>query len=189
MAHERAANVLIADKTIQQRVDFYQEVVHRSANRKSLTDQLSRLPAGYIAPLLQAITQTTMFLAGVPDPSVKTPGMRLRELMRQSGKPAKVLLYGAGRHTSRLLAEKHLWESEGHQVVGLIDDHPRFKESPTHLSLPVESVASVESRAPLGNLMVVLSTDTFQEQFWNQTAGLRKRGIPVFRLYPEALKA
>jgi hypothetical protein len=30
---------------------------------------------------------------------------------------------------------------------------------------------------------VVLSTDTYQDQFWGQTKGLRERGAAVFRLY------
>ena len=30
---------------------------------------------------------------------------------------------------------------------------------------------------------VVLSTDTFEHQFWQQTQALRERGVRVYRLY------
>ena len=47
---------------------------------------------------------------------------------------------------SALLAERHAWESRGHRVVGLIDDHPRFAEGGSYLDLPVWSVRAVERR-------------------------------------------
>jgi hypothetical protein len=113
--------------------------------------------------------------------------MRLAALMqrisRETRMPASIFLYGAGRHTSRLLAERHLWEPAGHRVAGLIDDHPRFKEQPTHLDLPVISLADLLAQAPATKPAIVLSTDTFQDQFWNQTASLREAGFWVFRLY------
>jgi hypothetical protein len=190
-ASERGRHVLGARATIQRRIDFYQQVIERSAARLPSEERFSRMPPQYIAPLLRAISQVTMFLAGVPDASHKTPGMRLTAILDSvsGGKPAKTLLYGAGRHTSRLLAEKHLWESKGHRVVGLIDDHPRFASTqpgaaaPQHLGLPVESRAVAEGHAAMKDVAVVLSTDTFEEQFWEQTAGLRARGVRVFKLY------
>jgi hypothetical protein len=149
------------------------------------------LPSVYTGPLLEAISRLTMFLAGVPDPAVKTPGMRLAAIMQEvaaaAKSPAKILLYGAGRHTSRLLAERHLWELAGHAVVGLVDDHPRFQAAGqnVHLGLPVQSAAQLLRRLPLEDRAValVLSTDAFQEQFWSQTAALREAGLKVYRLY------
>jgi hypothetical protein len=67
-------------------------------------------------------------------------------------------------------------------VVGLIDDHPRFQEMRTHLGLPVMSRLEAEAR-PSTDVVVVLSTDTFQAQFWEQTAGLRAKGVLVLKLY------
>ena len=96
---------------------------------------------------------------------------------------ARIVLYGAGRHTSRLLAEKSTWGKHGHQVVGIIDDHPRFREQPSHLGLPVDSIESFAARPLDARIAVVLSTDTFTEQFWQNTAPLRAKGIRVFRLY------
>jgi glycosyltransferase involved in cell wall biosynthesis len=186
-AKRRADSVLAPSATTQQRVTFYQELIARGPSTVSLTDRLANLPSAYTAPLLQAFARLTTFLAGVPDPAIETPGMRLVRIMNTiaSGQPVKVLLYGAGRHTSRLLAEKHLWESAGHAVVGLIDDHPRFQGGGTHLGLPVESVATLQARLPLANCAtaMVLSTDTFQDQFWQQTESLRKAGLRVFKLY------
>ena len=99
--------------------------------------------------------------------------------------PASVLLYGAGKHTDRLLSERHRWERHGHRVVGLIDDHPRFLQMPRYLGLPVRPLADVQSDAVAGNPLpaVVLSTDTYEDQFWQQTTSLRDHGVRVFRLY------
>jgi glycosyltransferase involved in cell wall biosynthesis len=188
-ACQRATTTLAAKATTPQRVSFYESTIAASARRQPLAEKLAPLPSQYTGPLVEALARLTMFLAGVPDPAVKTPGMRLAAIMQQltthAGHPAKILLYGAGRHTSRLLAEKHLWESAGHAVVGLIDDHPRFQSEPTHLGLPVESAAQLLARLPLHDraTALVLSTDTFQDQFWSQTTALRERGLKVFRLY------
>jgi hypothetical protein len=92
-----------------------------------------------------------------------------------------VILYGAGKHTARLLSQRHCWERHGHRVLGLIDDHPRFVSTPIYLGLPVRSLADASSA---GNLpAVVLSTDTYAEQFWEQTQLLRDNGVSVFKLY------
>jgi hypothetical protein len=46
----------------------------------------------------------------------------------------------------------------------------------------VRSLRAVEAEART-SAAVVLSTDTYQDQFWDQTQGLRERGVQVFRLY------
>ena len=128
----------------------------------------------------------TGVLAGVHRPAA-TPGARLLRIMEAhaGGRPVEVLLYGAGKHTARLLAERHVWESRGHRVVGLIDDHPRFAEGGMYLDLPVSSARSMERRMATSRErpVVVLSTDTYQDQFWTQTKALREAGVAVFRLY------
>jgi FlaA1/EpsC-like NDP-sugar epimerase len=119
----------------------------------------------------------------------KSPGSRLDRICHRvsQGDPARVLLYGAGKHTTRLLAERHAWEQHGHRVVGLIDDHPRFLQTPQYLGLPVRRLADVQTDAIAGNAppAVVLSTDTYEELFWEQTRSLREHGVPVFRLYDQ----
>jgi hypothetical protein len=184
-ALRRSTTVLSAVHTTQQRIQFYEKV--RAAPRKT-TERFATLPARYTGELLGAISQMTAFLAGVPEETHLTPGMRLRRILREiaqrTGKPVEVVLYGAGRHTSRLLSEAHLWEVEGHRVIGLIDDHPRFQQHPMHLGLPVDSLAGFSGRVALSDhAVIVLSTDAFQEQFWEQTGGLRARGLRVVRLY------
>jgi hypothetical protein len=69
--------------------------------------------------------------------------------------------------------------------MGIIDDHPRFKTEPVYLDLPVESLGAAHARLKAGQaiLPVVLSTDTYQDQFWQQAAPLREAGVAVYRLY------
>ena len=90
-------------------------------------------------------------------------------------------LYGAGRHTARLLMDRSLWEARGHQLVGLIDDHPRFQKHAEAYGLPVINCAAAAG-LPAGTV-VVLSTDAFEEQFWQNTVPLRAQGHAILRLY------
>ncbi len=190
-ALHRARTVLSSEHTIGRRIGFYEQLCKSSPTHHLTgcrTGRLASVPPHYIASLLKAVTQLAQFVAGVPDPSTITPGMRLTRIMdsvsKETGRPTRVILFGAGRHTSRLLAESHLWESKGHGVAGIIDDHPRFQNGGTHLGLPIESRMKFEARTPLANpAVIVLSSDTFQEQFWQQTESLRSQGVRVFKLY------
>ena len=163
-----------------QRVAFYQGVIRRfNAGHRAKSNALP--------PTLPALARMTAALTGTSNPH--SPGARLAAVCRRIGTgPAEVLLYGAGKHTTRLLSDRHAWERHGHRVVGLIDDHPRFANDTTHLGLPVRSLAATEAVAAAGGPVppIVLSTDTYQGQFWEQTAGLRRHGVGVFQLYEGA---
>jgi len=187
-AFSRIQTVLGLTSTLAKREAFYTQTISnfKSQNRRSPSESIARLPQRYAAPLLQSLAQLTTVLAGTPDPTIQTPGTRLLKIMnsiqQQTKIPAQIILYGAGRHTTRLLSEKHLWESQGHKILGLIDDHPRFQSNPTYHNLPVQSLTQFANN-PTANAHVVLSTDAFQDQFWQQTAALREKQIPVHKLY------
>lgn len=102
----------------------------------------------------------------------------------QGGGGVNFYLYGAGRHTERLLQEQARWESHGHCCIGIIDDHPRFQVPgrSTFRSLPVLSLAMAAKRLGLGDV-VILSSDAFEDQLFAQAAPLRARGAAVYRLY------
>jgi len=163
----------------KQRVDFYRQAI---SEFKARVQRLNTLPAQIAATVLPCLSRMTAALMRVDEPS-DSPGGRLLAIFKKvnGGKPAEVILYGAGKHTARLLSQRHCWERHGHRVLGLIDDHPRFVSTPIYLGLPVRSLADASSA---GNLpAVVLSTDTYEEQFWEQTQSLRDNGVSVFKLY------
>jgi glycosyltransferase involved in cell wall biosynthesis len=174
----------------QQRLQYYKDVIthFREAGRARIHERLGSLPPQCPATILPALVRLTGMLAGA-DVARQTPGARLARIMdeieTQSGAPACVVLYGAGKHTARLLSERHRWESRRHRVVGIIDDHPRFAQSPVYLDLPVQSMDAARAKVLAGQAMppVVLSTDTYEDQFWAQSASLRAAGVRVFRLY------
>ncbi len=189
-AYKRVRRLCDPLATAQRRVEFYGRVIERFAlaGRASLEDRLAKLPRQYLTPLLQAISGMSASLAGAGC-ALDTPGGRLLQIMQTCAGPegvAKIWLYGAGKHTARLLSERHVWESHRHRVVGIIDDHPRFAEQPFYLDLPVCSLAAAVARRAAGAWAepVVLSTDTYTEQFWANTAPLRAAGVAVYRLYP-----
>ena len=174
----------------QQREQYYREAIRSFAATgcSEFMRKLESLPAKSLAAILPAVVRLTGALAGA-DVVRTTPGVRLLRIMndieKRSGAPAEVVLYGAGKHTARLLSERHRWEACRHRVVGIIDDHPRFTQTPAYLDLPVQSLESARARVRSGQPMppVVLSTDTYEEQFWSQCAPLREAGVPVLRLY------
>ncbi|HXE52642.1 MAG TPA: glycosyltransferase family 4 protein [Tepidisphaeraceae bacterium] len=186
-AYDRILTLCNPVTVAETRVAFYQSAIDRfrSRGRSDLTGRLRTLPPPLAAALLPALTGIVGDLSGAAHCSTHTPGLRLLNVMDQIGQPARVLLYGAGKHTARLLSERHVWESRGHRVVGIIDDHARFAQTPVYLDLPVQSLEQARARILAGNLVppVVLSTDTYQDQFWKQSEPLRAAGVPVFRLY------
>jgi hypothetical protein len=188
-AHDRIREFSL-EKVAESRSDFYVRVMERGGKRAIAhrQERLSSLPPQCAGALLPSLAQITSSLCGLHG-TTQTPGRRLLKLMNEieseSGSPAQVLLYGAGKHTARLLAERNVWESKKHKVVGIIDDHPRFGQMPVYLDLPVQSLESAKARVVSGKMLppVVLSTDTYEEQFWEQSAPLREAGVLVFRLY------
>lgn len=187
-AHHRIRTGFAPPAIAAKRLALYQQVISafQPAQPSHLAEKLATLPASIAASLLPAFSTLLGTLAGVKSPT-SSPGQRLLNIMqslaRKTGAPAEILLYGAGKFTARLLAQRALWESKGHRLAGLIDDHPRFAESPSFLDLPVRSLKKVIADLPRHPPQaIVLSTDTYQDQFWSQTQPLRERNIAVFRL-------
>jgi glycogen synthase len=192
-AYDRARSALSPAQTIGQRVAFYQDVIQQwsaegapplTAPRSVLTPthEARVLLAGALADGGAGDLSDLEKRAALPAAAVTPAERLLRRLDAHSpGTPVRFHLYGAGRHTARLLMDKALWEARGHQLVGLIDDHPRFQENPEAYGLPVTSSAAA-ARLPMGTVLV-LSTDAFEEQFWQNTAPLRAKGHTVMRLY------
>ncbi len=168
------------------RVAFYQSTIDRfsTVGLNERNAKIAALPAVYRATVALAGA-----LCGCNTNGSTSAGARLLRICdmieRKTGSRATITLYGAGKHTTKLLSEKYLWESRGHRVAGILDDHPRFSQSPVFLGLPVRSVSQAVSIAKAGETIapVVLSTDTYEDQFWQQTAPLRELGVAVHRLY------
>jgi glycosyltransferase involved in cell wall biosynthesis len=194
LAYDRVRKLCDPLAVSERRIGFYRRVIADFGRRTSdyTSDRLASLPAGVAAAVLPCLWRITAALVRVDGPD-DSPGRRLEDICQKLAagrdEPASVLLYGAGKHTDRLLSERHRWERHGHRVVGLIDDHPRFLRMPQHLGLPVRSLADVQSDAVAGNPLpaVVLSTDTYEDQFWQQTKSLREHGVRVLRLYERRL--
>lgn len=97
---------------------------------------------------------------------------------------SRFAVYGTGKHTQRLLA---LFERErGYFArwpwVGFIDDGVRKDGTVSRLrGLPIARLEDAER--DLGMDCVVLSSDVYEQQMWERTAGLRERGVRVIGLY------
>jgi glycosyltransferase involved in cell wall biosynthesis len=176
----RRAQTFSRESITQRRVQFYEQTL---SSKHPLDSPTFRSPD---VALLDPLLSITHALCGLPPLATKaTPGTQLLAIMdriaKKTGIPrSEVILYGAGRFSARLLAEQHLWTRKGHAVVAFLDDHPRWKQGGTHLGIPVIPKETLLSRTSIP--AVILCTDTFEDQFWNQTADLRERGVEVYRL-------
>ncbi|HEY4329954.1 MAG TPA: glycosyltransferase family 4 protein [Phycisphaerae bacterium] len=185
-AYARARGALSAEAVIAQRVAFYQDVIRGADEGRP---RRVNVPASITARVTKAFAAIS---GDEPLPAregPKSPGTRLAEILARHqaeyrGQEGGVgfHLYGAGRHTLRLMVERTLWEIHGHRAMGIIDDHPRFAGGGEVLGLPVQSSAEAEKRLAAGDV-VVLSTDAIEDQFWRQTEPLRGKGVVVYRLY------
>lgn len=154
----RAVEHFAHERIAARRLAFYQQVKQKRLQLPPLADVRARVQLS----------------------DVLTPGRRLLKAIADRP-PTRILLFGAGRHTARLLAEKKLWQTHGHEVVGIIDEHPRFADGGTFLNLPVHSITAAikNGHRPI----VVLSSDTMEDLFWQRAEPLRHAGFTVLRLY------
>lgn len=93
--------------------------------------------------------------------------------MREAGVEA-VALYGAGRHTLRVLAVLASMERLAPRIAGVVDDHVRGRVGVFTIQRP-EDLKAGEA--------VLISSDVHEGAMWSRSALLRERGMQVFRLY------
>lgn len=98
------------------------------------------------------------------------------ESLVKNGTEPRIAIYGTGQHTRRATP---ILQDSALPIVGFIDDNPppwkRF------LGLPIVPLdRAIESLRPNA---IVLSSDAWEEQMWNNCAEIRQRGIAVIPLY------
>jgi glycosyltransferase involved in cell wall biosynthesis len=167
------------------RVEFFERTI--SQPRRS-----DRLPADQRA-VLAALVDQIGAVAGV-GPVVSTPGQRLAaqfaELADRLHRKPRVWLFGAGRFTQRLLAERYRWESAGFSLEGVLDEHPRFSQvgasqQESLLGLAVLHPQQLREAVVAGTAAVdavVLSTDTLHDVFRERSQCLEQLGIAILVL-------
>jgi hypothetical protein len=173
----------------RQRLAFYEQIRRDYADlpHPPIYDRLGEMNSQHMACVLNALAMLLHSAAGAPA-AVATPGRHvlrhLENLAQRLGRPPVVWLFGAGRYTLRLLAERFLWESHGLSIAGIIDEHPRFAGMTHYLGLPIRSLQQIHADLDAGASVdaVFLSTDTLQDMFWERTASLRSRGIQTHQL-------
>ncbi len=105
---------------------------------------------------------------------------RVRALLQQAVDDgcSRIVLYGIGRHTRRM----PLLFRSGLPIVGFADDRPPPGPNPTLYGLPVVALSEVEALHPD---VILLSTDTFEQQMWQRCAPLRRRGVRIISVYTQ----
>jgi|GEM_PF-844730 len=99
------------------------------------------------------------------------------ELCAQRGE-SRVVIYGAGEHTTRVGAAL---ASPPVEIVGIVDDNPGRQGQ----RLWGLEIVSKDRAIELGAKAAILSSDTFEDKLWEGAAPLREAGLTVHRLYGE----
>ena len=104
---------------------------------------------------------------------------RISEMLaRELPAAGRVILWGAGIHTSQLLAKTPVLDLC--RIKGVVDSDPQ-KWGKTIADIPVSSPADIE---PLPDLVIVISTCASEGEVYKATSALREQGVRVVRLYP-----
>jgi glycosyltransferase involved in cell wall biosynthesis len=184
---ERVSTQFDAAKITRQRMEFYGRVISEHRREQSTPRQWDALNATQIRAVLDALVRQMSGTLGLSGPS-PTPGRRLTDrlvaLQKKLGRPPHVWLFGAGRFTARLLGERHLWESLGLHLAGIVDEHPRFQQTPTYLGLSVQSPRQLCNDIERGQRVdaIILATDTLEEVFRERAECFRAFGVEVLGL-------
>jgi hypothetical protein len=171
-------------KITRQRVEFFQKVAAEARDDSRQWIALSNLQ---VRAVLQALVQQCNSTLGL-QPESASPGemllARFRSLAEKLNRPPVVWLFGAGRFTARLLSQKHLWESAGFSVAGIVDEHPRFQQTPTYLGLNVLNPQQLCERINVNQKVdaIILSTDTLEEVFRQRAEPFPSLGVQVLAL-------
>jgi peptidoglycan/xylan/chitin deacetylase (PgdA/CDA1 family)/ubiquinone/menaquinone biosynthesis C-methylase UbiE len=134
-------------------------------------------PEGLPARIAAIHRESSGWPATAPEPR-QVLASRVRQVVRrcvQSGR-TRVALYGAGRHTARLLSQTPLWPL---QVVGLIDDDPSLAGTRRY-GMPIYAPSDIASIRPEA---LVISSDQYEDAIYARLAPLESQGVSVHRLY------
>ena len=88
-----------------------------------------------------------------------------------------MILWGAGIHTSQLLAKTPILDFCG---IEKIVDSDQQKWGETIAGIPVSSPADIQ---PSPDVVIVMSTFASEGEVYEATSGLRGQGVRVIRLY------
>lgn len=167
----------------QKRVRIYQSVIDSCGgksllkNRRESVDQsvwdLALPDLQFIMGAMQGASSTAE--ATEPDPAIQ----RIIRRTKTERTPFITALYGAGKHTLRILPHLELLEKNGVRVTMILDDDPA-KQGKSLGALPVFSPLDALDSDLDG---VVLSSDVAESDLWEKSALLRSAGLPVIRLY------
>lgn len=103
---------------------------------------------------------------------------RISEMLtRELAAPGRVVVWGAGIHTSQLFAKTPILDLC--HIKGVVDSDPQ-KWGKTISDIPIFSPADIE---PSPDLVVVISTCASEGEVHKATLELRDQGVSVIRLY------
>ena len=165
-----------------QREAFYRKVVSATVS-SSHGERIARVPPAVwcgAAPEIADAVRT--LLADAPQASgedVIAAAQRIIERLAPSGDRRRVALYGAGKHTRKVLSQHERLQANGIWIELILDDEERRRGE----TIAGVRVASPQEALSAGIDAVVLSSDAMESLLWQRSRFLREAGVAVVRLY------
>jgi hypothetical protein len=168
------------DKVAGEREAFYREVIE-TFPQPTLARRLARVPISVWrdnAPTLAALVHDALGFSASVRPAAPDGARRLRDALADARAAGwgSVALYGAGRHTRRLL--DRAWDLGPHAAMirAVLDDAADGDVAGIPVVRPADAIG-------LGVDGIILSSDAAEDLLWERSGPLRSAGLPVVRLY------
>ena len=162
---------------------YFRSVIETAGTRVSLGDRVARVKPGVwqkAAPELATALTALHGRAHEPeDTALPREVERLIERLAPCRGIRRFALYGAGRHTQKIVPYLPRLSDRGIEVKLILDDD-EARQGTRIAGLAV--VAPVEALA-FELEGVVLSSDAMESRLWEKSRPLRAAGLPVYRLY------
>ena len=184
LGHQRVVEKFNPARVTAARIDFYRRVIADHGESKRQWDALRPEQVRAVMAALVDSTAAPLGLAGKTESPGQRLVSRLIDLARRLNRPPVVWLFGAGRYTQRLLGEKYVWESARFAIAGIVDEHPRFKQTPNLLGFQVRNPEQLCIAVERGECVdaIILSTDTLQDVFRARAECFRDLGVEVIAI-------
>ena len=181
-AYHRLRERFDPQRIVREKVNYYERVNSRNNTDNPIDRRIQRVGPEVWAEVAPEMAEMMAAMhRGGPSVS-KIENDPIVERILQKVPPASgngYALYGAGRHTAKLLPHLETLADKGVRIVCVIDDDVRRQGT----SVGEVPVYETEYCAPETVDGVILSSDAMESALWERAEPLRKKGVKVYRLY------
>ncbi len=182
-AFKRVRKQFAPGRIVKRKIEYYNKVINENGSSIPLEKRTARVHHKTWAKSLAEITEAMCCLHGdpiknrgdIPNPIID----RILQKIPRIKKNITAALYGAGRHTQKIIPDILSLKENGINIEMILDDNPKLegKEFNGIKVFPPEKAR--ESSLDC----IILSSDAMESLLWEKSRPLREAGIATYRLY------